>query len=101
MVSFVNYTSDLFQVEVSHLFNPKTLQFTLIVHIPLVSNANLLELYEFLPLPIHFNFSSNVSITPDVGQNNLLAIGLFKLSPALICTHATTSETPSFAREGK
>jgi hypothetical protein len=53
MVSFVNYTSDLFQVEVSHLFDPKTLQFTLIVHIPLVSNANLLELYEFLPLPIH------------------------------------------------
>jgi hypothetical protein len=75
MVSFVNYASDLFQVEVSHLFDPKTLQFTLIVHIPLVSNANLLELYEFLPLPIHFNFSSNVSITPDVGQNNLLAIG--------------------------
>jgi hypothetical protein len=75
MVTFVNYASDLFQVEVSHLFDPKTLQFTLIEHIPLVSNANLLDLYEFLPLPIHFNFSTNVSITPDVGQNNLLAIG--------------------------
>jgi len=75
MVSFINYASDLFQVEVSHLFDHKTLQFTLIVHIPLVTNANLLELYEFLPLPIHFNFSANVSITPDVGQNNLLAIG--------------------------
>jgi len=61
MVSFVNYASDLFQVEVSHLFDPKTLQFTLIMHIPLVSNANLLELYEFLPLPIHFNFSTNVN----------------------------------------
>ncbi len=44
LVSFVNYASDLFQVEVSHLFDPKTLQFTLIMHIPLVSNANLLEL---------------------------------------------------------
>ncbi len=75
MVSFVNYASDLFQVEVSHLYDPKTLQFTLIVHIPLVSNANLLELYKFLPLPIHFNFSANVSITSDVGQNSLLAIG--------------------------
>jgi hypothetical protein len=74
-VSFVNYASDLFQVEVSHLYDPKTLQFTLIIHIPLVSSTNLLELYEFLPLPIHFNFSSNVSITPDVGQGNLLAIG--------------------------
>jgi hypothetical protein len=75
MVSFVNYASDLFQVEVSHLFDPKTLQITLIVHIPLVSNSNFLKLYEFLPLPIHFNFTANVSITPDMGQNNLLAIG--------------------------
>ncbi len=40
-----------------------------------MSNTNLLELYEFLPLPIHFNFSANVSITPDVGLNKLLAIG--------------------------
>ncbi len=47
MVSFVNYASDLSQVVVSHLYDPKTLQFTLIMHIPLVSNANLLELYEF------------------------------------------------------
>jgi hypothetical protein len=104
MVSFMNYASDLFQVEVSHLFDPKTLQFTLIVHILLVSNANLLELYKFLPLPIHFNFTANVSITPDVGQNNLWPLdtqNLFKLSPALICIHASTSETPSFAREGK
>ncbi len=37
--------------------DPKTMQFTLIVHIPLVSNSNLLELYEFLPLPIHFNWT--------------------------------------------
>jgi hypothetical protein len=98
MVSFVNYASDLFQVEVSHLFDPKTLQFTLIVHIPLVSNANILEIYEFLPLPIHFNFSANVSITLDVGQNNLLAIGHSK---SFHCIHASTSETPSFARKGK
>jgi hypothetical protein len=75
MVSFVNYGLDLFQVEVFHLYDHKTLQFTLIIHIPLVSNANLLELYKFLLLPIHFNFSANVSITPDIGLNNLLAIG--------------------------
>jgi len=75
LVSFVNYTSDLFQVKVSHLFNPVTLEFTLILHIPLVSNSNLLELYKFLPLPIHFNFTANVYITLDVGQENLIAIG--------------------------
>jgi hypothetical protein len=74
MVSFVNYASDFFQVEVSHLYD-SLLQFTLIVHIPPVSNANLLDLYEFLPLLIHFNFSANVSITLDIGLNKLLAIG--------------------------
>jgi hypothetical protein len=41
----------------------------------MVANSNLLNLYEFLPLPIHFNFAANISITPDMGQTNLLAIG--------------------------
>jgi hypothetical protein len=77
------------------------LQFTLIVHIPLVSNANLLKLYKFLPLPIHFNFTANVSITPDVGLNNLLAIGHSKSFETISSTDASTSETPSFGREGK
>jgi hypothetical protein len=79
LVSFINYASDLFQVEESQLYNPKTMEFTLIVHIPLVSNANLLELYEFLPLRIHFNFSANVSITLNIRQSNLLAIGHSKI----------------------
>jgi hypothetical protein len=74
----VNYTSDLFQIEVSHLYNPVTMEFTLILHIPMVSNTNLLDLYEFLPLPIHFNFSAKVSITPVVSQSNLLASGHLK-----------------------
>jgi hypothetical protein len=72
LVSFVNYPSDLFQVEVLHLFNPVTL---VILHIPLVSKSNLLELYKFLPLPIHLNFTTNVSITLDIGPGNLLTIG--------------------------
>jgi hypothetical protein len=41
----------------------------------MVANSNLLNLYEFLPLPIHFDFAANISLTPDVGQTNLLAIG--------------------------
>ncbi len=104
MVSFVNYASNLFQVEVSHLFNPKTLQFTLIMHIPLVSNANLLELYEFLPLPIHFISRPTCQSHLTSARTTSWLSGTqnpFKLSPALICTHASTSETPSFAREGK
>jgi hypothetical protein len=98
---FVNYTSDLFQVDVSHLYDPQTLQFTLIVHHPLISNANLLKLYKFFPLQIHLNFLANVSITSDVGKTTswqLDILNLFKLSPAQIFIHASTST--SFAKEG-
>ncbi len=40
----------------------------------MVSNSNILDLFEFLPLPIHFNFTTNIPITPDLGMTNSLAI---------------------------
>ncbi len=75
LVPFVTFASDLFQIEVSHLYSSATNEVTLILHVPMVANFNLLNLYEFLPLPIHFDFSANISIMPDIGQTNLLAIG--------------------------
>jgi len=75
LVPFVKFASDLFQIEVSHLYTPAINEFTLILHIPMVTNSNLLNLYEFLTLPLHFNFASNISITLDVGPLNLLTIG--------------------------
>jgi len=59
----------------SVVWHPATNDFTLILHVPMVANSNLLNLYEFLPLPIHFDFTANISITLDVGQTNLLTIG--------------------------
>jgi hypothetical protein len=73
LVPFINYTLELFQIEVSHLYNLVIMEFTIILWIP-NANANLLDLFEFLPLSIHLNFSANASITPDVGQANLLTI---------------------------
>jgi len=75
LVSFVNFPLDLFQIEALHLCTQAMKQFTLILHISMVSNTNLLYCYEFLPLPIHFNFSANISITPDICSTNLLGIG--------------------------
>jgi len=49
--------------------------------------VNLLELYEFLLLPIHFNFSANSSLIPDVGLNNLLAIGHSKSFQTISSLH--------------
>ncbi len=47
----------------------------LILHIRFVKTENLLPLYEFISLPIYFNFSSNVSVIQDVGKSDLIAIG--------------------------
>jgi hypothetical protein len=47
----------------------------LVLYIPMVCKANLLDLYGFLQLPIHFNYAMNISVTLDVGATNLLTIG--------------------------
>jgi hypothetical protein len=44
LVPFIKFASDQFQIEVSHLYMPATNKFTLILHVPMVSNANLLNL---------------------------------------------------------
>ncbi len=35
----------------------------------------MMPLYEFIPLPVHINFSGNMSFTPEVGTNNIIAVG--------------------------
>jgi hypothetical protein len=47
LVPFIKFASDLFQIEVSHLYTPAKNEFTLILHIPMVLNHSLLNLYEF------------------------------------------------------
>jgi hypothetical protein len=42
---------------------------------PLVAPHNLMPLFEFIPLPVHFNFSGNVSVTTEVSTNNMIAVG--------------------------
>jgi hypothetical protein len=46
----------------------------IILHVPFVKMENLLPLYEFVCLPIHFNFSTNISIIPEVSQADLIAV---------------------------
>jgi hypothetical protein len=63
LLSFVHQPSDLFLVETSYVYKPEDNTFVLVLHVPLVAPHNLMPLYEFIPLPVHFNFSSNVSVT--------------------------------------
>jgi hypothetical protein len=75
MLSFVHQPSDLFLVDTSYIYKPDEKTFVLVLHILLVTPHNLMPLYKFIPLPIHFNFSGNVSVTPEVGATNMIAVG--------------------------
>jgi hypothetical protein len=66
LLSFVHQPSDLLLVETSYVYKPEDNTFVLVIHVPLVARHNLMPLYEFIPVPVHFNFSSNVSVTPEV-----------------------------------
>ncbi len=103
LIPFVTFASDLFQIEVSRLYSTAKNKFTLILHVPMVANANLLNLYKFLPLPIHFDLAANISITPDVRQTNLLAIGHLQSFQAISSTdlHACLHLGDTFFCKGK
>jgi hypothetical protein len=75
LLSFIHQPSDLFLVETSYVYKPDEKLFVLVMHVPLVAPQNLMQLHEFIPLPVHFNFSGNVSVTPEVGNDNMIAVG--------------------------
>jgi len=64
LLSFVHQPSNLFLVETSYIYKPDEKMFVLVLHVPLVTPHNLMPLYKFIPLPVHFNFSGNISVTP-------------------------------------
>jgi hypothetical protein len=73
--NFIHQPSDLYKLETSFIHRPEEHTVILILHVPYVETENLLPLYEFISLPIYFNFSSNVSVIPDIGKQDLIAIG--------------------------
>ncbi len=75
LLSFIHQPSDLFLVKTSYIYKPDKKTFVLVLHVPLVTPHNLMPLFEIIPLLIHFNFSGNVSVTPEVGATNMIAVG--------------------------
>jgi hypothetical protein len=78
LLSFVNQPYNLFLVETSYIYKLDEKTFVPVLHVHLVTLHNLMPLFEFIPLPVHFNFSSNVSVTLEVSTNNLIAVGHYK-----------------------
>jgi len=71
--SFLKEPSDLFQLPTSFQFNSTSLEFVVFVHVPLVSPANLMTLYRYVPAPILISPTSPYSLTPELDNNNLIA----------------------------
>ncbi|MFN9937872.1 MAG: hypothetical protein ACK56I_00210, partial [bacterium] len=103
LLSFIHQPSDLFLVETSYVYKPYEKMFVLVMHVPLVAPHNLMQLYEFIPMPVHFNFSGNVSVTPEVGNNNMIAVGHSQSYQIISSSDLQTCNkmgTPIFAKEG-
>jgi hypothetical protein len=103
LLSLVHQPSDLFLVETSYVYKPEDNTFVLVLHVPLVAPHNLMPLYEFILLPVHFNFSSNISVTPEVGADNMIASDTrspTKLSPPPSFKVATNWGKLIFAKGG-
>jgi hypothetical protein len=73
--SFVNHISDLYQLEASFVYQPFNKTFNIILHVPFVKHEYLLELHQYVPFPLSQNFASNHSLTPKVGDKDILAFG--------------------------
>ena len=72
-ISFVKQTTDLFQIPLSYVYQPGNETVSLILHIPFVKPENLLQMHQYLPFPLSHELSPNHSVTPAVGQNDILA----------------------------
>jgi len=72
-ISFVKHTTDLFQIPMSYVYQPGNQTISFILHIPLVKPEYLLDMHQYLPFPLSHNLSPNHSLTPAVGQNDILA----------------------------
>jgi hypothetical protein len=102
LLSFVHQPSNIFLVETSYIYKPDEKTFVFMLHVPLGTLHNLMPLFEFIPLPVHFNFSRNVSVTPEVGTKNMITVGHSQsyqlLSSRKVGTIATKWEKTYFCK---
>jgi len=78
-ITFLHSPADLYQVEVSSVYHPATQTFALILHVPMVHPDNLMEMKQYIPLPLVHNSTSNITLTPDTRGIDILAIGSTQL----------------------
>lgn len=70
----LKHPSDLFQHEASYIYDAKTMDFILFVHIPMIPPDSILTLYRYAPFPIVHPSNSSVIKIVDVGVDTYLAV---------------------------
>jgi len=73
-ISYVNKITDLFQIPLSYVYQPGI---SLLLHVPLVKKEYLLNLNQYLPFPLTHNLSPNHTLTPSLGQTDILPYSRF------------------------
>jgi hypothetical protein len=98
--SVISKTTDLFQIPLSYVYQPGNKTIAFFSH---VKHEYLLSLNQYLPFPLSHDLSPNHSLTPSVGQNDILTYIYLKLSKLFhnrILLHVTKWGRPIFARGG-
>lgn len=64
LISPVTVPSDLFNIDVTSLYNPKEFKVIIILHIPMATHNGFMDLYEYMPMPILGNHNFDYSLKP-------------------------------------
>ena len=74
LVAHTQRVADLFQLPLSYIYQPDNMKLELILHVPMVHEDHLMDMYRFLPLPLNIE-DLNYNMVPDVGHEDILAYG--------------------------
>jgi len=84
----------MYNLEVSFIYRFEEQTVIIILHVLFVKTEHLLPLYKFVSLPIHFNFSANISVTYDISQADLIAIGDTEIFQTLLSSDLASCKHP-------
>jgi len=69
--------ADLFQPPLWYIYQPDKLKLELILHVPMVHEDHLMDMYRFLPLPLNIE-DLNYNMVPDVGHEDIFVYGKYQ-----------------------
>ena len=70
----LDHAMDLYQMEASYIYDYRTMEFILFVHVPMIPPGNKLTLYRFIPFPVVHSEMANTTMIPYVGEKDYLAL---------------------------